>query len=58
MPKLKLPRNSVEDWKQKLQIEKLKNEKPTSPTPSDNESLSMVDSSKLSEPAIRSIEDN
>ena len=58
MPKLKLPRNSVEDWKQKLQIEKLKNEKPPSPTPSDNESLSIVDSSKLSELAIRSIEDN
>jgi len=38
IPKLKLPRNSVEDWKQKLQIEKQMNEKPPSPTPSDSES--------------------
>ena len=36
VPPLKLPRNSVEDWNQKLKIEKIKNDKPPSPTPSES----------------------
>ena len=38
-------------------IEKEKNEQPPSPTPSDSGSLSEAGSSKMSEPAIRSVED-
>lgn len=56
IPPLNLPRNSIEDWKQKLLIEKQKNEKAPSPTPSDAESFSESAESKLSEPAIRSVE--
>lgn len=36
VPALKLPRNSIEDWNQKLKIEQVNKEQPPSPSPSES----------------------
>lgn len=49
VPPLNLPKNAVEDWRQKLLHEKLKKEKPPLMTPSDQCSLSDIQSENRDE---------